>query len=319
MGKADVVVGTSSWADPGFVEEWYPPGLPARDRLPYYAGRFDGVEVNSTFYAVPSQATVRRWTQITPEDFTFDVKLHRLLSRHAASTDSLPPELRAGADTTASGRVRLDDRLESALARATIDALQPLADARRLACLLLQLTPGFSPRRHHLDELAGLVELFKPWPVAIELRHRGWVEAARADETLAWFEDHGVVWVGVDAPRGSHFTIMPPVDAATHPDFAYIRAHGRNLEGYVKGRTVAERFAHRYSDAELEEIAGRAGDLSEQVGRQVRLQFNNNRGSDAPVAAQRTRELLGQTADRPAGADGRRRGAAPQSLRRGGA
>jgi uncharacterized protein YecE (DUF72 family) len=42
-------IGTSSWADPGFVEEWYPPDLPARDRLPYYAERFDAVEVNSTF------------------------------------------------------------------------------------------------------------------------------------------------------------------------------------------------------------------------------------------------------------------------------
>jgi uncharacterized protein YecE (DUF72 family) len=47
MGTS-VTVGTSSWADPGFVEEWYPPGLPARDRLPYYAERFGGVEVNTT-------------------------------------------------------------------------------------------------------------------------------------------------------------------------------------------------------------------------------------------------------------------------------
>jgi hypothetical protein len=44
-----VVVGTSSWADPGFVEEWYPPGLPARDRLAWYAERFEAVEVNATF------------------------------------------------------------------------------------------------------------------------------------------------------------------------------------------------------------------------------------------------------------------------------
>ena len=53
MGEI-IRIGTSSWADPGFVEEWYPPGLPARDRLPYYAERFDAVEVNSTFYGVPS-------------------------------------------------------------------------------------------------------------------------------------------------------------------------------------------------------------------------------------------------------------------------
>jgi uncharacterized protein YecE (DUF72 family) len=85
-----LVVGTSSWADPGFVEEWYPRGLPARDRLAWYAERFDAVEVNSSFYAVPERRTVERWAQVTPERFTFDVKLHRLLSRHAADLKSLP-------------------------------------------------------------------------------------------------------------------------------------------------------------------------------------------------------------------------------------
>ena len=89
-----IVVGTSSWADPGFVEKWYPTGLPARDRLGWYAERFEGVEVNSTFYAIPGRATVERWVAVTPAGFTFDVKLHRLLSRHAAPLESLPPGLR---------------------------------------------------------------------------------------------------------------------------------------------------------------------------------------------------------------------------------
>ena len=74
-----IAVGTSSWADPGFVEEWYPPGLPARDRLAYYAERFDAVEVNATFYAVPDAKTVERWVGQTHDGFTFDVKLHRRL------------------------------------------------------------------------------------------------------------------------------------------------------------------------------------------------------------------------------------------------
>ena len=61
-----IVVGTSSWTDPGFVEEWYPEGLPARDRLAFYAEGFEGVEVNATWYAVPAEATVRRWVEQTP-------------------------------------------------------------------------------------------------------------------------------------------------------------------------------------------------------------------------------------------------------------
>jgi uncharacterized protein YecE (DUF72 family) len=108
-------------------------------------------------------------------------------------------------------------------------------------------------------------------------------------------EQHGAAWVGVDAPQGRSVTIMPPVDAVTTPRVAYLRAHGRNAEGYVRGRSVAERFGHRYADEELEEIGARAHELA-RAAEQVRLHFNNNRGSDAPVAAERMRELLGQTA-----------------------
>jgi uncharacterized protein YecE (DUF72 family) len=293
MGES-IHVGTSSWSDPGFVEEWYPPGLPASDRLPYYAERFEAVEVNSTFYAVPAARQVARWSEITPAGFTFDVKLHRLLSRHSAPLDSLPKELREKAKTGPRGRVRLDERLEKALADAILEAVAPLAGAGKLATFLLQLSPAFSPHEHRLDELATLVERLAPYPVAIEPRHRSWTTRGRLEPTLGWMEEHGAAWVGVDAPRGKQVTIMPPVDAVTNPAVAYLRAHGRNAEGYVRGRSVAERFAYRYPDEELEEIGGRARELAGKA-EQVRLHFNNNRGSDAPVAAERMRELLGQT------------------------
>src|SRR5436305_2226475 len=148
-----IIVGTSSWADPGFVEEWYPPGMAARDRLGWYAERFETVEVNSSFYAIPEQPTVARWAQVTPENFTFDYKLHKALSRHSAELQSLPPDLRDGVDTTARGRVRLTAELESALIARTLEAVAPLEKAGRLGAFLLQLTPGFSPERHELDEL----------------------------------------------------------------------------------------------------------------------------------------------------------------------
>src|SRR5215210_5336952 len=102
-----ILVGTSSWADPGFVEEWYPDGMPADQRLPWYAKRFNAVELNSSFYAVPDRTTVRRWCEVTPDDFTFDVKVHRALSRHAADLKSLPKELRNEVETNERGRVRL--------------------------------------------------------------------------------------------------------------------------------------------------------------------------------------------------------------------
>ena len=285
MGR--IVVGTSSWADPGFVEEWYPQGMAARDRLGWYAQRFEAVEVNSTFYAVPAASTVARWAEETPDGFTFDIKLHRLLSRHSADLKSLPEELRKPAKTTPKGRVKLDEKLEAALADHILEAVEPLGD--KLGAFLLQLSPGFAPRSNDLDELAPLVERLSP--LAIELRRSSWLRGDQAERTLGWMEEHGAVWVCTDMPEAEHLTIMPPLDAVTSPRLAYFRAHGRNAEGYIRGRSVAERFAWRYSDEELEEIGGRARELAEQAG-EVHVMFNNNRGSDAPVAAQRMRELL---------------------------
>jgi len=288
-----IVIGTSSWADPGFVEEWYPPDLPPRDRLRWYAERFEAVEVNSTFYAVPDARTVGRWAADTPDDFTFDVKLHRLLSRHAADLRSLPPDLREEASTNARGRVELTPRLEAALADRVAAAAAPLGP--KLTTFLLQLSPSFEPRRNELDELSALVaRLSRTAPVAIELRNRFWLTERRIEDTLRWFERHEAAFVCVDMPEGSNApTLMPNLDAATRRDVAYLRAHGRNLQGYLRGRSVAERFAHRYEDAELQELGERAARLAEEAA-DVRVMFNNNRGADAPHAAQRMRELLGQ-------------------------
>ena len=288
-----IVVGTSSWADPGFVEEWYPPGLAARDRLPWYAEHFDAVEVNSTFYAVPGVAQARTWARRTPERFTFDVKLHRLLSRHAGGLSSLPKDLRDDVRVNQRGRVVLDRALEATLCARTLDAVEPLAGAGKLGAFLLQLSPAFTPDDHELDELAPLVgDLGAVAPVAIELRHRAWTGRNRLEATLDWYERAGAVWVGVDAPQGKVPTMMPPVDAVTRPQLAYLRAHGRNAEGYARGRSVAERFGYRYADEELEQIGARARELAATAA-EVHVAFNNNRGSDAPVAAERLKELLG--------------------------
>jgi uncharacterized protein YecE (DUF72 family) len=288
-----IVIGTSSWADPGFVEEWYPRDLAARDRLAWYAEHFDAVEVNSTFYAVPAEQTVARWAEETPREFTFDVKLHRLLSRHSADLRSLPPDLRDLATTNARGRVELTPRLEATLADAVTASVAPLAP--KLGTFLLQLSPAFEPRTNELDELAALVaRLDATAPVAVELRNRFWLTEQRVEDTLRWFEEHRAAFVCVDMPEGSKApTIMPNLDAATRGDVAYLRAHGRNLEGYLHGRSVAERFGYRYDDEELEELGERAAKLAEEVAT-VHMMFNNNRGSDAPLAAGRMRELLGQ-------------------------
>jgi uncharacterized protein YecE (DUF72 family) len=288
-----IVVGTSSWSDPGFVEHWYPPGLAARERLPFYAERFDAVELNSSFYAIPDPATVERWARATPAGFLFDVKLHRLLSHHAAKLKDLPVELRDDVETTDRGRVILDRPLVDEMVRRSAEAFEPLAKAGKLSSYLLQLTPGFDPRKNELDELAPVIEGLAPHPVAIEFRRRSWASAKRFEDVLDWLTEHGAVFVSVDSPPGEHVPIFPSIDAVTNESLAYLRCHGRNTEGYMRGRSVAERFDYDYSIAELAEIADRAKMLAEKA-ENVHVMFNNNARELAPKAARGIRVQLGQ-------------------------
>jgi len=302
-------VGTCSWADPGFVAEWYPEGMPARERLAYYAERFDAVEVDSTFYAIPAREAVERWARVAPAGFSFDIKLPRLLSRHSTPVESLPPDLRERATVNSRGRVILDEGIEAAVCERTLAALEPLVEDGLLSSLLLQLSPAFRPDRNELAELDSVLGRLAPHTVAVELRHRAWVREARVEATLDHLAERGAAFVCVDAPRGDAPTMMPPLDAVTSPRLAYLRAHGRDAHAFAHGRTVAERFAWSYSDEELREIKGRVEDLAGQA-RDVRTMFNNNRGRDAPDSARRMRELLGQDPGPPA----RPAGPAQQSL-----
>ena len=181
------------------------------------------------------------------------------------------------------------------MAELLLDAVEPLRTASRLRTYLLQLPPRFAPDRHELDELGDLVLRLAPRPVAIELRHRAWLAPARVDETLAWLADHGAVYVCVDTARVDADAALPPLDAVTHPRVAYLRAHGRNPAGFAAGRGGSEPFGWTYGDGELEELAVRAEALAGEVP-EVRVMFTSTRGADAPRAARRLRDLLGQTA-----------------------
>jgi uncharacterized protein YecE (DUF72 family) len=277
------VIGTGGWSEPG----WYPDGVAPRDRLQSLSERVDAVEVDSSFYALPARRTVERWAEITPDGFAFAAKLHRALSRHAAPLKSLPTGLRDDVEVTDRGRVVLDDRLQDGLLRATLDVFEPLHAAGRLVCFLLQLTPAFRPPEHELDELDPIVQALAPVPVAIELRHTAWLGDINA--TLGWFRSAGAVWVDVDAPRTDAPVAMPPADDVTRSDLAYLRAHGRNTEGYLRGRSAAERFDYRYPKKELEELAGRARKLGQDAERVLCVLSN---GEHALESAEKLRGLL---------------------------
>jgi uncharacterized protein YecE (DUF72 family) len=288
-------VGTASWSDPGFVADWYPKRLPPAERLPWYAEHFQLVEVNSSFYAVPRAAIVERWCRLTPDEFVFDVKLHRLLSRHSTQVKMLPRGLRtlAGNDEKA----RLTPKLEVALVDVIREAIEPMVAAGKLGALLLQLSPSFGAKSHRLGELDHLLDLLSDYRVAVELRNRDWIADERRDETIAYFRRQKVALVVVDGPPGDHFMIMPSVDVVTTRKLAYLRAHGRNTKGYISGRTIAERFDYDYSDQELNQIAKRAIGLSE-LALDTHIVFNNNKSNYAPKAAERFQRIVARRTDR---------------------
>jgi uncharacterized protein YecE (DUF72 family) len=295
-----ILVGTASWSDPGFVERWYPKKMPAGERLAWYAQHFEMVEVNSTFYSVPDQRMVERWCAATPDDFTFDVKLHQLFSFHSTPVKLLPPDLQKVAETNAKGIVKSTPELEKALLGTFLRAMSIFRDARKLGVLLLQLSPAFSPRKHQLTELQPLIDMLGGYDLAIEFRNRNWAVGDRLESTIDFVRKRRAIFVNVDAPASDHFMVMPSdVDEVTNSKLGYLRLHGRNAKAYITGKTVAARFDYDYGESEIAEVAERSRRLAKDA-RELHVIFNNNNLDFAPRAALGLRKALGQIIKTPA-------------------
>jgi uncharacterized protein YecE (DUF72 family) len=295
-----ILVGTASWSDPGFVERWYPKKMAAGERLGWYAQHFELVEVNSTFYSVPEPRLVERWCAATPDEFTFDVKLHQLFSFHSTPAKLLPPDLQKRAEIDAKGKAKPTPALQQELLKLFLSATSILASAGKLGAFLLQLSPAFSPRKHQLTELEPLIAALADYDLAIEFRNRNWAIGDQLQSTIDFVRKHRAIFVNVDAPESDHFTVMPSdVDEVANPNVAYLRLHGRNAKAYTTGKTVAARFDYDYNDNEIGEVAERSKKLA-QKARDVHVIFNNNNLDYAPRAALRLRKALRQIIKTPA-------------------
>lgn len=282
-------VGTASWLDQALVAcgRFYPRlSMSAEERLRWYARFFDTVEVNSTYYALPSARSAAAWVARTPPEFLFHVKAYGLMTGHAPGLATLPADLRVmlPADVpvgprgeVASGRFppeALDRCFE--LFR---DGLRPLVEAGKLGYVLFQLAPWVRYGERALAYLASLRRRLPGLAVAVELRNATWVPD-RTDEVLRFLAAEGLAFVSVDA------VWQPAVEAATTAEWAILRLHGRNRAGWLAQRagqapTVAEKYDYRYGVDELRELAGRATRLRARA-RRVAVTFNNN-NEDFPV------------------------------------
>ena len=129
----------------------------------------------------------------------------------------------------------LNEEIERAAIEEFLKGIAPLEAARKLGVLLLQLSPGFSPRANDLEELGPLLDQLAPRSLAVELRNRNWVIGPQLSRTMKFLENHRASFVSVDAPRSDNSNVMPPLDTVTNPHLGYLRLHGRNARAYLTG------------------------------------------------------------------------------------
>jgi uncharacterized protein YecE (DUF72 family) len=293
---APIRIGTCSWADEALSKHWYPEGLPAKERLPYYAERFSTVEVDSTYYRVPDEKMVRGWAERTPPGFVMHVKAFGLMTRHPVKLEQVPPDLREGLPVDDRGRVDRPPRdARAEVFRVFLAALEPLRASGKLGGILFQMPPYIVWKRSSLDYLAWAREQVGDDPFLFEPRHRSWYAEEIRDELLAWLEERAMSWVVVDAPKKDAGNI-PATLFATTSSLAYVRLHGRNVATWnARGGSAAQRFDYLYGEEELRELVPGLRELSNR-SEEVYAFFNNNNQTNgvaqAPAGAQLLRKLL---------------------------
>lgn len=278
MGR--IRVGTSSWTDRTLLESgWYP--QEARDpeaRLRHYASRFPVVEVDSTYYGLPSERNAALWVERTPPGFTFHVKAYSAMTGHPTRVRSLPKALREGLPEEVGDRVYARDLPEAVVERIWEmfrSALMPLHSAGKLGVVMLQYPEWFVPSRASREEILRARERLPDYEVAVELRQGTWFETEQdSKRTLEFLRGEGIPFVCVDMPQGFSSSV-PPLAEATSERYALVRFHGRRSETWGKrGVPVIERFKYDYSPKELQEWAPRVRSLAEQA-REAHALFNN--------------------------------------------
>jgi uncharacterized protein YecE (DUF72 family) len=275
-------IGASGWNYPAGRGTWngifYPPtskgrrpkgaAKPKFDELAYYAEHFDTVEVNTTFYGQPKATVAETWAHRTPAGFEFSLKLYRKLT-HA----DIPgvPSLDAEA---------IDEYRRG---------IEPLAAAGKIGALLAQFPPSFKSTSESQGYLDALLQRFRDYPVAVELRHRSWSDDFSS--TLSLLNSHNAALTQIDEPKfklSIRQNQLPNISG-----FYYMRLHGRNAQQWWKHDKSEDRYNYLYSADELKPISETA-DAARRLVKKFHLYFNNHFASKAVVNAVMIKQQLGE-------------------------
>jgi len=187
LSRPSISIGTSGWNYPEWCQVFYPEGLPASRWLAFYARHFATLEINATFYRLPSPETVRKWREGVPDSFLFAVKGSRFMTHVKRLLDIEEP---------------LQRFLE------VMRELNP-----KLGPILWQLPPGLAFDAERTERFLKILPSTERH--ALEARHDSWLSEA----CLGLLRDYGVAWCIADTP------FYPYLEAVT-ADFVYARLHG---------------------------------------------------------------------------------------------
>lgn len=254
-----VLLGTSGYSFPDWVGPFYPEGMRSKDFLGYYSRHFDTVEVNSTYYRLPSPRMLEQMERKTPPGFHFVVKLNKAMTHEGSRDPALYRDFRA--------------------------MLEPLKAAGKYDGLLAQFPWGFKRSPDHLVHLETMRELLPEEPLFVEFRHDSWI----TPELEPWLRGQRLGYCSVDEPRLEG--LIPPVTMVTTGD-AYVRLHGRNAQKWWAGDR-STRYDYDYNEQELREWLRKISELAEKA-RRTYLFFNNCHAGQAARNAKLMQELLRQ-------------------------
>jgi uncharacterized protein YecE (DUF72 family) len=276
------VVGISSWTEPTLVKAgtFYPPEAnTAEERLRYYASQFPLVEVDSTYYFPPNERNSVLWIERTPKDFTFNIKAYALLTGHPTRHESLYKDVRDALPEEAKAKRNIyrdavpDDLLDEVWQRFR-DALMPLHSSGKLGAVLFQFPQWFVIGRANREYIQECKERMGDMQIAVEFRHKSWLEERNRERTFGFLEEHQLPFVAVDMPQGFDSS-LPPIAAVTSKQLAMVRFHGRDRKAWTTtDRGAAERFRYDYADGELKEWVPRIHQMADEA-REMHVVMNN--------------------------------------------